>query len=143
MQAGGSIGISYEGFVASGSVGIDINTINQQVSHGNEFGSKQTTFRIGTKNVPLPIKMKMRPIYTAMDPIYWGSAYASLHIASKKTHLMKAFNDYKTSRGFLSYGNYGATNLKNVYNEVSRATCSMHAYYSHRKKLMRHFCTKE
>jgi len=97
--------------VASGSVSIDINVLNEQVSQSTEFGSKQTTFNIGTEDIPLPIKMKMKPIYRALEQVYWGNlpggaTYSSLRIATKKTHLEKAFSDYKSSRGSLSSGNY-------------------------------------
>jgi hypothetical protein len=103
------VGVSYDGLVASGSVHVSIDTLNQEISTNSEFGSKQTTFTIGSHDIPLPIRMKMKEIYTALDSKNWeglptGVTYESLGIATKREHLMRAFIEYRDSRGTVYKG---------------------------------------
>ena len=75
-----------------------------------EFGTRQTEFSIGTSESPLPIRMRILPIYAALNNSeYWmglenGDTYSSLGIATKRDHLVTAFGDYKRVMGRLASG---------------------------------------
>ena len=90
-SASGTVGTTY----ARGILGISIDTLNARAASTSAFGSQLTTFRIGSQQTPLPIKLGLKPIYRALERKYWNSSYSSLSIARKMTNLKSAFNSYK------------------------------------------------
>ena len=107
VSAGGSVG--YSGVLASGSVSVNVDTLNERVTTNSMFGSELNTLTIGTMEIPLPIKMRLRPIYEALDEEYWtnlpaGATYESLSIKKKMANLQMAFVEYPDKAGSLLQG---------------------------------------
>ena len=107
VSAGGSVG--YSSFLASGKVSVDVDTLNERVTASSKFGSELNTFTIGTMEIPLPIKMQLRPIYDALEQKYWtnipaGATYESLSLKTKMTNLQMAFVEYPEKAGSLLQG---------------------------------------
>ena len=111
-------GGSYLGF--SGSFSVDVNTFNQHVSDSARFGSEQRGVSSGSKIIksqgqyqiddnnqrpPIPIRMSVIPIPTALDQRLWtelpetGHTYTSLGVSTKLHNLERALRQYPTWSG--------------------------------------------
>lgn len=82
---------------ASGSVSVDINTLNQRVNENTNFRTNTQEFTIGSQNVPLPIHIKIVPISIALSDKLWSSPSLRV-IRLKKANMIKALNDYAANR---------------------------------------------
>lgn len=108
-QVSGKVGGGFNVGVASGSVEVSIDVLNNMASSSSVFGSKLTTLSIGTKEIPLPITLELEPIYTALEKIHWknlpkGKSYKSLSISQKKANLEMAFENYPDEVGRILSG---------------------------------------
>lgn len=81
----------------SGSVSLDINTLDQTVNENTNIGTSLTKFTIGTDDVPLPIYTKVVTIDEAMADTFWDESERST-ISQKRVHLEKALTDYATNK---------------------------------------------
>ena len=91
MSAGGGYG------GASGSVSLDINTLDESVNSNTNIGNSLTHFTIGTADVPLPIHVKLAAIDQTLTDTFWNQDERSV-IRDKKRHLAKALTDYATNK---------------------------------------------
>lgn len=93
MSAGGS----YLG--ASGSLSLDIKTLDENVDENTQIGESLMSFTIGSADVPLPIHTKVVPIIEAMGNSFWDTNERDTYgISQKRTHMDKALTDYATNK---------------------------------------------
>lgn len=116
LQNSGGIqfGGNFNGF--GGSLDLDIGSLKIDSRSSNNFGSRVTSFNIGTERSPVPITLKLIPISDALRQEYWSQlertskSYRRLKIAAKRANLMRALEDYADY--------VGATELKGSINIV-------------------------
>ena len=88
-----SVGGGYGG--ATASVGFSIKDVNQNINQLANSRTSQQRFTIGSREVPLPIHLKLIPITKALDKIWWGArGWRRKRIAKKQRNLAKALRDY-------------------------------------------------
>ena len=126
-------GGSYAGY--GGSLSVDINSFNEQVSSSATFQSHLYNVNSGSTIVktssghyeimandpkaPVPILMTLESITTALDPRLWtslpesGHTYTSLNIVAKLSNLERALRRYPSWSG-ASMGS-GALEFNIVY----------------------------
>ena len=125
MSGSVSTGGSYAGY--SGSLSVDINSFNEQVSSSATFQSHLYNVNSGSTIVktssghyeimandpkaPVPILMTLESITTALDPRLWTSlpesdqTYTSLNITARLSNLEQALRGYPVwSRASASSG---------------------------------------
>ncbi len=81
----------------SGSVSVDVNTLNQKAAQASNLGTKTQEFTIGTAAVPQPIKLKIVPITVALSDNLWSRPSRRV-IRLKKANMIKALNDYAANK---------------------------------------------
>ena len=91
-----SASASYGG--ASGSLSLDLNSLDQSVDESTNIGESLTKFTIGSKGVPLPISTELVPITEALEDVFWD-ADEMTEISQKRTNLEKALTDYPDNKG--------------------------------------------
>lgn len=100
MQSSSSVRAGVTFLTGSASVGIDVDALNVKNSGKTKFSSSSVELNIGERDVPLPIKIVVKPIYVALKPKYWSEkAYRSLQIERKQQNLRKACPDYAKQVG--------------------------------------------
>ena len=109
LQVSAGVSVGYSGVLASGAVSVNVDTLNERVTTNSMFGSELNTLNIGTSEIPLPIKIQLKPIYEALDEEYWtklpaGATYESLSIKKKMANLQMAFVEYPEMAGSLLQG---------------------------------------
>ena len=89
-----SVGGRYGAFRASAS--FSMKNLNENINHNTKLGKSLIKFTIGSRNVPLPIHIKLMPITKALDRIWWGgfSGLRRDKINLKQKNLAKAVKDY-------------------------------------------------
>ena len=100
QKSGGiTFGGSYSGF--GGSLDLDISKLNFNSRNSSNFGSKVTSFRIGTSRTPYPISFELVDISDTLLPVYWtqNGNYRDLNIAGKRANLIRALEDYADFEG--------------------------------------------
>ena len=67
LQIGNSLSVSgrYKGY--EGSLEVDINTFKQSMKAGSRLSTKKMILTTGGEDMPEPIKVKLMPIYKAID----------------------------------------------------------------------------
>lgn len=86
-----SVGGGYGG--ATASVGLSLRDVNENIDQVASLGTSRRHFTIGSREVPLPIHLKLIPITKALDKIWWGGRRRK-KIAKKQRNLAKALRDY-------------------------------------------------
>ncbi|XP_064404273.1 uncharacterized protein LOC135349653 isoform X2 [Halichondria panicea] len=97
QQDSNAISVSGSYGRGSGSVSIDINTLNQRVNQNTRFGRQMQLINIGTQQVPLPLHVKVVPISIALNDHLWDEASLTV-IRRKKVHMKKALVDYPANK---------------------------------------------
>ncbi len=98
----GSGGITFGGSYSDfgGSLDLNISALHMNAKNSSNFGSRVTSFRIGSTTTPFPISLKLMDISDALRPEYWSSltgtsrSYSNLRIATKGVNLARALEDY-------------------------------------------------
>lgn len=91
-----TIGGGYGG--ASGSISLNIETLDQSVNADTTIGESFTSYNIGRADVPAPIKIKLVAIDEAMASSFWNDSERD-EINQKRMHLCKALDDYAKNKG--------------------------------------------
>ncbi len=104
MQNSVSAGGGYSGPVVSGSVEVNLKTLNEMSNKYTILGTMSNEIRMGSKERPVPIFMVLTPIYRALERKYWenhplGDVYDSENIAQRMENLKISFEARKSSSG--------------------------------------------
>lgn len=91
-----TIGGGYGG--ASGSISLNIETLDETVSVNTRIGESLTSYEIGREDVPAPIKIKLVAIDEAMASSFWDDSERS-EIDQKRTYLCRALFNYANNKG--------------------------------------------
>ena len=102
MQYSGGLqlGASFSGH--GGSLGIDVSRLKINTDGNSNFGSRVTSFEIGSLEHPVPISLKLINISDALRSAkYWQESenYDDLNIAAKRANLDKVLKDYAKKLG--------------------------------------------
>ena len=89
------VGVSYLG--SSGSISLDISTLDRSVNHNTNIGHRLTEFTIGSVANPLPIHTEAVPIIQALSGNLWESNERA-SIQQKRMHLDRALRDYSMNK---------------------------------------------
>ena len=87
------------GVGASGGVGIDLKTINDNVNQRTKIGNSKTTLTIGTKDNPAPILLELLPIAEVLGKSMWGATFIEDGVALKQKNLKRALKLYPSQTG--------------------------------------------
>lgn len=105
MQSSSSVRAGLTFLTGSASIGVDVDALNVKNTGKTKFSRNSVQLDIGTRGIPLPIKMVVKPIYMALKPQYWSKKeYLSLQIERKQQNLRKACPDYAKQIGRLLTG---------------------------------------
>lgn len=91
-----TIGGGYGG--VSGSISLNIDTLDESINVNTKIGESFTSYDIGTEEIPAPIKIKLVAIDEAMASSFWDDSERS-EINRKRTHLCRALFNYANNKG--------------------------------------------
>ena len=94
-SAGVTIGGDYSG--VSGSISLNIETLDKTVDTNTRIGESLTQFKIGSEDVPMPIKIQLVTIDKVMASSFWDDSEWS-EINQKRTHLHRALLNYAANK---------------------------------------------
>ena len=72
-----------------------MDSLNEKNIGKTKFSKKARHFVIGSKKIPSPIKIALKPLYVALKPSFWfDEEYQRLNIGRKRKNLDIARQDY-------------------------------------------------
>ncbi len=77
----------------SANVGFSIKDVNKNIDQKTNLGKEGTEFTIGSRAIPLPIHLDLRPITESLNEIWWGGRRQN-NIFKKQRNLMRALKNY-------------------------------------------------
>lgn len=129
QKSGGiKLGGEYSGY--GGQLELDISKITLNNKKSSSYGTKVTSFTIGSTTKPYPISLTLRNISETLNPEYWtslpeeGVSFDTLGIEQKKENLERALADYA------DYENVGEIKGKTINTVQQFYICSYMAYSS-------------
>ncbi len=81
----------------SGSISIDVNTLNENINQNTAIGRETQVFTIGSREIPLPLHVKVVPITVALNDQLWAIASRNV-LRKKRANMIKALNDYPKNK---------------------------------------------
>ena len=92
-----SFGISLNGGYAGNGVkvGVNLDDLNENIDYSTQLGISLSNFIIGSKRVPLPIYLEVKPITIILTEKCWrDNNWNELRINLKVDNLKQALHDY-------------------------------------------------
>ena len=101
----GGIGVS--GASASGKIGIDLKTINNNIDKLDQLETTTLETKVGSKESPAPIHLELKPIAEVLTQNAWGPTWDECGISAIQRNLRQALNLYPVHVGaHISKGSY-------------------------------------
>lgn len=93
-QFSASVGGGFGG--VSANVGFGIKKVNENIDQKVNLGKSVAEFTIGSRTIPLPIHLDLRPITESLNAIWWEGTglWRKNNIYKKQENLMRALKGY-------------------------------------------------
>ena len=76
-------------------MGVDIDDLNENINHNTRLGVSLRNFTIGSKAVPLPIHLEVKPITIVLSEKCWrDNSWKEKGVSQKADNLKRALQDY-------------------------------------------------
>ena len=114
LQVGNSVSVegSYGGF--SASLAVNVETLRESMNNNTKFGSNKKVLKTGGPDLPEPIKVKLMPIYEALEVRFFTEIrqrrschYSTSFLENLTQNTKRLFRDYpslkqaKTGKGYV------------------------------------------
>jgi hypothetical protein len=91
---GGAFGVS-----ASGEVGLDLKMLNENADELIRVKDSITKARVGSEEIPAPIKLEFTPIAEVLSKSAWGPTWDDYGIDARQRNLKEALTFYPVHAG--------------------------------------------
>ena len=82
------------GVFASGEVGFDLKTINDNINSFKQSETSSIKAQVGSEEIPAPFFLKLKPIAEMLSKNAWGSTWDDYGIGARQRNLKAAINKY-------------------------------------------------